>query len=106
MNIEGDYNIENALSAIEIGYKLGLSYEEINRGLALYKPLEKRWEVQEINGMKLINDSYNANPESMKVVVKTFIEFYQNPVVVLGNMGNLAMMKFDITKKSAILSLN
>lgn len=89
LNIEGDYNIENALSAIEIGYKLGLSYEEINRGLALYKPLEKRWEVQEINGMKLINDSYNANPESMKVAVKTFIEFYQNPVVVLGNMGEL-----------------
>ena len=89
LNIEGDYNIENSLSAIEAGCKLGLSYEQIKNGLNSYKPIEKRWEVEAIGNFKIINDSYNANPESMKASVKTFLELYKNPVVILGNMGEL-----------------
>ena len=89
LNVEGDYNIENSLSAIEIGCKLGMSYEEIRRGLLAYKPIEKRWETEKVKGFNIINDSYNANPESMKASVSTFLELYDNPVVVLGNMGEL-----------------
>lgn len=89
LNVEGDYNVENSLAAIELGLKVGLTVEEIKQGLLSYHPIEKRWEVEEINGLKFINDSYNANPESMKASVKTFIELYENPVVVLGNMGEL-----------------
>lgn len=89
LNVEGDYNIENSLSAIEIGYKLGMSYDEIRCGLLAYKPIEKRWEVESIKGFNVINDSYNANPESMKASVSTFLELYSNPVVVLGDMGEL-----------------
>lgn len=89
LNVEGDYNIENSLSAIELGFKLGMSYDEVKKGLAKYHPIEKRWEIQEIRGNKIINDSYNANPESMKASVSTFVELYPNPVVVLGNMGEL-----------------
>lgn len=89
LNVEGDYNIENSLSAIEIGYKLGMSYDEIKHGLLAYKPIEKRWETLNIRGFNIINDSYNANPESMKASVSTFLELYENPVVVLGNMGEL-----------------
>ncbi len=89
LNVEGDYNVENSLVAIELGYLLGLKYEEIKRGLAAYKPIEKRWELQIINGFSIINDSYNANPESMKAAVSTFLKLYPNPVVVLGNMGEL-----------------
>lgn len=89
LNVEGDYNIENSLSAIELGLKIGMTPDEIKKGLASYHPIEKRWEVEEIHGLKFINDSYNANPESMKASVKTFVELYKNPVVVLGNMGEL-----------------
>lgn len=89
LNVEGDYNIEDSLSAIELGLKTGMTPDEIRKGLISYHPIEKRWEVEEINGLKFINDSYNANPESMKASVKTFIELYKNPVVVLGDMGEL-----------------
>ena len=89
LNVEGDYNVENSLSAINLGFKLGMSYEEIKRGLLAYKPIEKRWEVEEIGGFKVINDSYNANPDSMKASVSTFVNLYENPVAVLGNMGEL-----------------
>lgn len=99
LNVEGDYNIENSLSAIEIGYKLGMTYDEIRRGLLAYKSIEKRWEIQEINGFNIINDSYNANPEAMKAAVSTFLELYPKPVVVLGNMGELGENEIEFHRE-------
>lgn len=89
LNVEGDYNIENSLSAINIGLKTGMLPEEIANGLKTYRSIEKRWEVEEIKGFKFINDSYNANPESMKASVKAFANLYPNPVVILGDMAEL-----------------
>lgn len=90
LNIEGDYNVQNALSAIEMGIELGLTQEEITKGLKNYTSIEKRWETQEIKGFKLINDSYNANPESVKAAIEAFLSVYQPPLaIILGNMGEL-----------------
>lgn len=90
LNIEGDYNIQNALAAIETGLSLGLTPQEIHDGLIKYSPLEKRWEVKEIKGFKIINDSYNANPESMKAAIKTALDTSSTPLLlVLGDMGEL-----------------
>lgn len=86
---EGDYNVENAISAIEAGLALQMAPAEINHGLASYKPIEKRWEAENIAGLNIINDSYNANPESMKASVAAFLGLYPKPVVVLGDMGEL-----------------
>lgn len=99
LNVEGDYNIENSLSAIEIGYMLGMSYDEIRQGLSKYHPIEKRWESQNVAGFNIINDSYNANPESMKASVSTFIELYPNPVVILGNMGELGENEIEFHRE-------
>lgn len=99
LNVEGDYNIENSLSAIELGVKLGMSYNDIKQGLAKYHPIEKRWEEIHVNGLKFINDSYNANPESVKASVKTFIELYENPVVILGDMGELGKDEISYHKE-------
>lgn len=90
LNIEGDYNIQNSLAAIELGLTLGMNESEIASGLKKYLPLEKRWEVQEVKGFKIINDSYNANPESMKAAISAFIELYQGErLIILGDMGEL-----------------
>jgi UDP-N-acetylmuramoyl-tripeptide--D-alanyl-D-alanine ligase len=90
LNIEGDYNVQNSLAAIEMGLKLGMSEKEIATGLKKYSPIEKRWEIQEVNGYKIINDSYNANPESMKAMLKTVFDIYPPPLLlVLGDMGEL-----------------
>ena len=89
LNAAGDYNIENSLAAIELGLKMGMSVELIQAGLLSYRPIEKRWEAEQVGDLKFINDSYNANPDSMKVSVKTFFDLYDKPVVVLGDMGEL-----------------
>lgn len=89
LNIEGDYNIENSISAIETGLELNISTELIKKGLDEYKSIEKRWETETIGKFEIINDSYNANPESMKATLNTIIDLYQNAIIVLGNMGEL-----------------
>lgn len=89
LNVEGIYNVENSLAAIETGLRMNMPYERIANGLKKYHPIEKRWEIQEINGYKFINDSYNANPDSMKASVSTFMELYPDSVVILGDMGEL-----------------
>ena len=99
LNVEGAYNIENSLSAIETGYKLGMTYDEVKAGLLAYHPIEKRWESEEICGFNVINDSYNANPESMKASVSTFLELYKNPVVILGNMGELGGQEEELHRE-------
>lgn len=86
---EGDFNVENAISAIETGLALQMAPAEIKHGLASYKPIEKRWEAENVAGLNIINDSYNANPDSMKASVAAFLGLYPKPVVVLGDMGEL-----------------
>lgn len=90
LSVEGEHNIENALLVINTAKKLGVSVENIKIGLKNFKPIEKRWEINEIKGLTLINDSYNANPESMQAVIKTFLSVYKKPLyLVLGNMAEL-----------------
>ena len=89
LNVGGDYNIENSLSAINVGLQSGLSIDEIQNGLKKYHPIEKRWESVISGGYEIINDSYNANPESMKAFVDTIFELYNDYALVLGDMGEL-----------------
>lgn len=90
LSVAGEYNISNAILAVEAGLNLGIDIENIKKGLKNYTPIEKRWEKTEISGLTFINDSYNANPESMNAVLKTFLSIYSKPIVlVLGNMMEL-----------------
>lgn len=90
LNVEGKHNIQNALFVIIAGLKLGIDSSEISKGLEKYKPIEKRWEISEVSGYKIINDSYNSNPESLKAAVSTFLSTQEPPrVLVLGDMGEL-----------------
>lgn len=89
LNIEGEYNIENSLAAINAGLILDMKPQDIAKGLAAYKPIEKRWETQKVGRFDIINDSYNANPESMKAALHTVFELYPDSIIILGDMGEL-----------------
>ena len=71
LNILGTHNIYNALAAISVGSFFGVSNEAMGRAIASYRPTSMRMELQSINGIDIINDSYNSNPSSMERALDT-----------------------------------
>jgi UDP-N-acetylmuramoyl-tripeptide--D-alanyl-D-alanine ligase len=67
----GECNIYNALAAMATSWSLGVAPDDIRQGLMNAKLLANRFEVSEYGGVTIINDSYNANPRSMKEALKT-----------------------------------
>ncbi|MCQ2423415.1 MAG: UDP-N-acetylmuramoyl-tripeptide--D-alanyl-D-alanine ligase [Clostridia bacterium] len=65
----GLHNVGNALAAIAVGRKLGLTEDEIRRGLLAYRAVGMRQNIVDVGGVRLIEDCYNANPESMRAAL-------------------------------------
>ena len=62
----GINNVYNALAAVAVGEVLGLDYETIRIGLQSFRALAKRMEISMVGQVTIANDSYNANPTSVK----------------------------------------
>lgn len=88
----GKHNVMNALCASGIAYSLGYSLEDIRDGFENYKPVNMRLEVIETpQGFKIINDSYNANPDSMSSALRELsgMKNENRIIAVLGDMLEL-----------------
>ena len=70
----GYCNIYNALAALAAGHSLGITGQEMNLGLKDYQQIPQRNEQIHYEGITLINDTYNANPQSMREALKTLRE--------------------------------
>ncbi|RMF82901.1 MAG: UDP-N-acetylmuramoyl-tripeptide--D-alanyl-D-alanine ligase [Planctomycetota bacterium] len=64
MRLPGTHNALNAAGAVAIARRLGLAHEEIASSLESFVPPPMRTQVQRFGGVTLINDAYNANPQS------------------------------------------
>lgn len=83
----GLHNIYNALAAIWIAIKYGLSPEEIQEGLDRLQLSKMRLELIDANNIKIINDAYNASPDSMKAGLDVLENIgSRRKIAVLGNM--------------------
>src|SRR6266852_5814615 len=73
------------------GAELGMSRDAIQRGLALCKPSKMRLELSEHNGVRILDDAYNANADSMLAALQTLQELpcKGRRVAVLGDMSEL-----------------
>jgi UDP-N-acetylmuramoyl-tripeptide--D-alanyl-D-alanine ligase len=91
VNLLGRHQVTNALFAIALGRELGLSREEIARGLAACKPAKMRLQYWDWNGVRVLDDAYNANADSMIVALRTLLELpcKGRRVAVLGDMAEL-----------------
>lgn len=88
----GVHNVMNSLAAAAIATAAGVGIEEIARGLVDFIPFERRLQIEVLkNGVKIINDAYNANPASMKAALSTLQQLSRNrkKVAVLGDMLEL-----------------
>ena len=87
---EGVHMASNALAAVAVGMKLGLSLSQIQRGIAEFTPSGNRMDVFESPwGVTVINDSYNANPGSMTAALDVLAARPGRRVCILGDMLEL-----------------
>jgi UDP-N-acetylmuramoyl-tripeptide--D-alanyl-D-alanine ligase len=91
INLLGRHQVVNALFAIALGAELGLSREQIARGLAECQPARMRLQLWEHNGVQVLDDAYNANADSMVAALQTLQDLpcKGRRVAVLGDMAEL-----------------
>ncbi len=87
--IPGKHNIKNAMAAAAMAKKLGCTKKQIMEGLKKFRPASKRMEIIKKNGITILNDCYNANPQSMRAALETLAEFKGRKTAVLGDMLEL-----------------
>ena len=91
INLLGRHQVVNALMAIGSGEEHGLGRAEIQRGLAECQPPKMRMQYWEANGVRVLEDCYNANADSMSAALDTLCELplQGRRVAVLGDMAEL-----------------
>jgi UDP-N-acetylmuramoyl-tripeptide--D-alanyl-D-alanine ligase len=88
--VMGVHNVRNALSASAAAYALGVSNADIATGLAGFSAVKGRLQNKmAIHGARLIDDTYNANPDSMKAAIDVLANQTGEKILVLGDMGEL-----------------
>lgn len=91
MPLPGEHIMSNALRAIALGLESHMEPEQIAEGLQRFSNAPMRWQESEIDGIRIINDAYNANPLSMRASLRTFakLEGPGRKWVVVGGMREL-----------------
>ena len=85
----GSHLAQLAPAAAAIGRLLGLSDDEISRGLASYAPVGGRANAESTGNITLIDDCYNANPNSVRAALSSLASLSGRRVAILGDMLGL-----------------
>lgn len=91
LSLSGTHHVQNALSVFAIADRLGLSKDLVVKALASFSIDMNRGQVLDKGPLKIIDDSYNANPDSMKVALESLVQAHQKSykIAVLGDMLEL-----------------
>lgn len=86
----GEHNYANAAGAAAAAYAAGCSVQSVQVGLELFEPVNGRLQIAlHTQSLLLINDSYNANPDSVNAASKVLATQPGNTLLVLGDMGEV-----------------
>ncbi len=105
LGFTGLYNVLNALAAAAVGRLLGFEDNRIKSGLEASRPLKMRTDLKKIGNTVILDDSYNANPLSMREALKTLeaIEHNGPRGIVAGEMLELGSAAKDLHEELARL---
>jgi UDP-N-acetylmuramoyl-tripeptide--D-alanyl-D-alanine ligase len=96
--LPGQHNVYNCLVAVFLGKHFALTQAQIQAGLDAFEPSANRMDVFKSQGMLVINDSYNANPDAMRSaldVLDTYAAGKKRRVAVLGDMLEMGQYALD-----------
>jgi UDP-N-acetylmuramoyl-tripeptide--D-alanyl-D-alanine ligase len=86
----GEHNVRNALAACACALAAGIPVDAIVRGLEAFAPVSGRLQrKQAVNGATVIDDSYNANPDSVRAAIDVLAQSAAPRILVLGDMGEV-----------------
>ena len=86
----GIHNIYNSLSVMGLCSLMGLDMKKSSEGIRKYQPSKYRMEIKSVSGKTLIEDFYNANPDSLRASIETFRQMQgERKVAVLADMLEL-----------------
>src|SRR6266511_2664798 len=90
--VPGLHMVQNAMLAVAAGRVFGLSLEDCAAGLVAAPLTKARLQIRDIGGVQFLDDSYNANPDSMKAALHTLVELDADGqrIAILGEMRELS----------------
>lgn len=106
LRVCGRHNIYNALAAAAAAHALGVEPELIRAGLEGFTPYARRFSLEEVDGVVLIDDSYNANPASMVAALTTLRDIREEcrAFAVLGDMLELGSISPEAHRELGLLA--
>ncbi len=87
--IAGRHNVRNALAASAAALAIGIDWKSIIQGLERFRPVKGRLVAHTLGSVGLIDDSYNANPDSVLAAIALLAEQPEPRCLVLGDMGEV-----------------
>lgn len=94
LKVPGKHNIVNAVNAAAVLFAMGRDLCDIKKGLENFEAVSHRGEVVTLDdGSVVIDDSYNANPDSMNAAVNMLSEYQLPKIFVAGDMGELGVQE-------------
>jgi UDP-N-acetylmuramoyl-tripeptide--D-alanyl-D-alanine ligase len=96
----GEHNVRNALAAIACALASGIEQSVIVRGLEGFTPVGGRLQQKRAaNGALVIDDTYNANPDSMRAAIDVLAAYPAPRILVIGDMGEVGTQGREFTEE-------
>jgi UDP-N-acetylmuramoyl-tripeptide--D-alanyl-D-alanine ligase len=95
----GVHNVRNALAAAALTGAVGVQPAAIAAGLASLRPVPGRLEPKRLGGLRVIDDTYNANPDSVQAAIAVLVSLPGRPILVLGDLGELGPDASDLHRE-------
>ena len=90
LKIPGEHNVSNALAASSACLAAGITLNKVKQGLENFEPVSGRLQNYVLeNGTQVIDDSYNANPDSVRAAIDVLSALPSPRLLVLGDMGEV-----------------
>ena len=100
----GSHMVLAALAAVATGFTLGLDVEAIQAGINSYQPVGGRANVMDTGYITIINDCYNANPNSVTAALLSLSQTKGRKVAILGDMFELGAQAADMHREIGVFA--